>query len=115
MLCHATDAFGCPLGERVPPPIRASPIPVPIYKWLAPYLPRKWPHGVPAPPEMNQQIAGAPPADFAADHATLIARVDRFARCSGPWSPHPFFGSMAASEWMRWGYLHSDHHRQFGR
>jgi Protein of unknown function (DUF1569) len=30
--------------------------------------------------------------------------------------PHPIFGPMTAKDWMRWGYLHADHHlRQFGR
>jgi len=29
--------------------------------------------------------------------------------------PHPIFGDMSEAEWMRWGYLHCDHHlRQFG-
>jgi hypothetical protein len=29
---------------------------------------------------------------------------------------HPIFGRMTEAEWMRWGYLHTDHHlRQFGR
>jgi hypothetical protein len=29
---------------------------------------------------------------------------------------HPMFGGMTAKDWMRWGYLHADHHlRQFGR
>jgi hypothetical protein len=65
---------------------------------------------------MNQQIGGTPPADFAVDHTTLIAKLDQFVRYSGPWSPHPFFGEMTTREWMRWGYLHTDHHlRQFGR
>ena len=115
-VCHFTDAFCCPLGERVPPPIKALPIPVPIYKWLALYFPMKWPTGVPTPPEMNQQIGGTPPADFAADRATLLAKLNQFAQRSGPWSPHPIFGNMTAPEWMRWGYLHTDHHlRQFGR
>jgi hypothetical protein len=28
---------------------------------------------------------------------------------------HPIFGPMSAAAWMRWGYLHADHHlRQFG-
>jgi Protein of unknown function (DUF1569) len=28
---------------------------------------------------------------------------------------HPLFGRMSASSWMRWAYLHADHHlRQFG-
>jgi len=28
---------------------------------------------------------------------------------------HPLFGPMSRAEWLRWGYLHMDHHfRQFG-
>jgi hypothetical protein len=28
---------------------------------------------------------------------------------------HPIFGAMSAGDWLRWGYLHMDHHlRQFG-
>jgi hypothetical protein len=115
-VCHLTDAFCCPLGERAATPVKAWPIPIPIYKSLALYFPRKWPTGVPTPPEINQQIGGTPPADFAADRATLLAKLDQFARASGPWSPHPIFGTMTTAEWMRWGYLHTDHHlRQFGR
>ena len=115
-VCHLADAFCCPLGERAAASFKASSIPMPIYKWLALNFPMKWPRGVPTPPEMNQQIGGTPPADFAADRATLLAKLDQFARASGPWSPHPIFGTMTAAEWMRWGYLHTDHHlRQFGR
>jgi hypothetical protein len=30
--------------------------------------------------------------------------------------PHPIFGRITRAEWLRWGYLHADHHlRQFGR
>ena len=32
------------------------------------------------------------------------------------WPRHAIFGAMTASDWMRWGFLHADHHlRQFGR
>jgi uncharacterized protein DUF1569 len=28
---------------------------------------------------------------------------------------HPIFGPMSESAWLRWAYLHADHHlRQFG-
>jgi hypothetical protein len=64
---------------------------------------------------MNQHIAGTPPAEFAADRATLLLTLDEFTHASGPWSPHPIFGPMSTAEWMRWAYLHTDHHlRQFG-
>lgn len=116
MVCHLNDAFCCPLGERLATPVKALPIPTPIYKWLALYFPRKWPTGVPTPPEMNQQIGGTPPAEFATDRTSLLVKLGQFAKCSGPWSPHPIFGDMTTAEWMRWGYLHTDHHlRQFGR
>ena len=30
-------------------------------------------------------------------------------------SPHPIFGRMSDGDWLRWGYLHMEHHlRQFG-
>ena len=31
--------------------------------------------------------------DFAADRAALLAKLDQFARATGPWSPHPMFGA----------------------
>jgi hypothetical protein len=31
------------------------------------------------------------------------------------WDRHPLFDAMSERDWMRWGYLHVDHHlRQFG-
>jgi hypothetical protein len=31
------------------------------------------------------------------------------------WGRHPLFAEMSERDWMRWGYLHVDHHlRQFG-
>ena len=43
------------------------------------------------------------------------ARVERFATQRGGWPAHPIFGRMSEAEWLRWGYLHTDHHlRQFG-
>jgi hypothetical protein len=116
MLCHLRDSFGCPLGQRPATPAKKSRIPVPVFKWLALSFPRKWPKGVPTMPEIDQHIGGTRPAEFAADQAALLAKLDEFARSAGPWAPHPMFGAMTTAEWMRWGYLHSDHHlRQFGR
>jgi hypothetical protein len=41
----------------------------------------------------------------------LVAQAASFA-----WPPHPLFGPMSRAAWLRWGYLHLDHHlRQFGR
>jgi hypothetical protein len=31
------------------------------------------------------------------------------------WHTHPLLGTMSNAAWLRWGYLHVDHHlRQFG-
>jgi hypothetical protein len=47
----------------------------------------------------------------------LRHHLDRFSRQPRDFEfqPHPIFGQMTEKEWMRWGYLHMDHHlRQFG-
>jgi hypothetical protein len=116
MLLHLTDAFKYPLGEHAVAPFRSLPIPIWLFKFIALRVPRRWPKGVPAPPEIDQSIGGTPPGDFESDRAVLLEKLDQFARKPGPWPPHPIFRSMTASDWMRWGYLHADHHlRQFGR
>ena len=115
-VCHLTDAFCCPLGERAAAPFKANALPAPLFKWLALWLPREWPPGIRTPPEVDQRIGGTPPAAFKTDRATLLNKLDEFVRRIGPWPPHPMFGRMRTAEWMRWGYLHTDHHlRQFGR
>lgn len=116
MLRHLTDALACPLGEFPVAPFKASVIPVPIFRWLALRVPLKWPQGIAAPPEIRQQPGDARLGDFAANRDALLDKLDRFACADGPWPPHPIFGSLTRAEWMRWGYLHTDHHlRQFGR
>jgi len=118
MVCHLADAFAGPLGQHPMRPSTAKrpPIPLGFYKWLAFNVPAPWPRGVRTIPEMDQQIGGTRPAVFKADRIRLFARLETFTRFSGPWPNHPIFGAMNANEWMRWGYLHTDHHlRQFGR
>jgi hypothetical protein len=68
-------------------------------------------------PECDAEIGGTPPAEIEADLSQLRALMHRFTSqpSSFQWPPHPIFGKMSQREWMRWGYLHSDHHlRQFG-
>ena len=114
-VCHMRDSLCCPLGERMVAPLK-PPIPPAMRKWLALWFPREWPRGVPTTPEMNQEIGGTRPMEFALDRAGLLEKLDAFAVGKGPWPAHPIFGAMTQKEWMRWGYLHADHHlRQFGR
>ena len=88
-----------------------------IVKWTALYAPVRWPSGIPTRPELDQTVGGTPPVTFAADVAELEALMDVFtARTnSSLWPRHPMFGRMSEADWLRWGYLHMDHHlRQFG-
>ena len=86
-------------------------------KWVALYVPFPWPKGVPTRPEMEQGVGGTPPGDFGRDRANLESVIQSFSDPNRQfqWQPHPIFGKMSETEWMRWGYLHADHHlRQFG-
>jgi hypothetical protein len=53
---------------------------------------------------------------FEQDLDTLLASFDSFCALTNYTRNHPLFGSMEHADWMRWGYLHTDHHlRQFNR
>ena len=116
MVCHLSDAFRVALGEM--PVSRASSLlQRTLVKWAALYLPLTWPGGIPTRPEIDQHVGGTRPAHFATDVAELEALLERV---TGParsfdWPSHPTFGAMSEAAWLRWGYLHVDHHlRQFG-
>jgi hypothetical protein len=115
MVCHLGDSFRGVTGEKA----LASRVGVlgGLMKWGALYVPLKWPQGFKTMPEMDQEIGGTRPTEFATDVSKLRHLLERFTRVPRDfaWRPHPIFGAMNESEWMRWGYLHMDHHfRQFG-
>jgi hypothetical protein len=86
-------------------------------KWLALWLPLPWTHGVPTVPECDANIGGTPPAELERDKGELLELLDQFTTpLNGlEQQAHPFFGKMTEKEWLRWGYLHVDHHlQQFG-
>ena len=96
----------------------AGPLQRTMVKWIALYVPFSWPTGrLLTRPEIDQEVGGTKPVDFAADIArleTLVELVTAQPR-SFEWQPHPIFGRMSQADWLRWGYLHMDHHlRQFG-
>jgi Protein of unknown function (DUF1569) len=117
MVCHLGDACRIGTGETTVSPASGLPQRT-IIKWIALYLPLKWPPDIPTRPEIDQVAgAGRCPSDFAADLAEVEALVEAFVARAGAaeWSPHPIFGPLSEAAWMRWGYLHFDHHlRQFG-
>lgn len=116
MVCHLGDSFRLGLGERDASPASGV-LQRTVLKTIALRLPLPWPKGIQTRPEVDQQLGGTPPVEFATDKFELIATIGRFARSGRDFqfAIHPFFGAMSEWEWMRWGYLHADHHlRQFG-
>jgi hypothetical protein len=114
MICHLSDSFLCPMGEKKVSSVK-PPLPKQVMKWGALYFPMRWPQGVPTRPEMEQGVGGTAPVEFSTDRQRLIAVLERFAKKDFEWREHPIFGVMSEKDWMRWGYLHCDHHlRQFG-
>ena len=117
MVCHLTDGYRILTGERITTPATSS-LPRPLMKWIALYAPVKWPAGISTTPELDQNIGGTRPVAFEADIAQLVQLLetiaaDRSGRFAG--QLHPIFGAMSTSAWLRWAYLHADHHlRQFG-
>jgi hypothetical protein len=115
MVCHLSDSFLGAMGERTISPARS------IFwrqmRWAALYMPMHWPHGVPTRPEADPFADGTQPVYFDEDVRSLFAVIERFVRTPRDFEfqPHPMFREMTEAEWMRWGYLHCDHHlRQFG-
>ncbi len=116
MVCHLNDSFRVAIGEREAQS-RSNWIMRSAFKWVGLWLPARWPHGVKTVSECDQETGGTPPAEFAADVTELLRLLEIFTTDPREfaWQPHPIFGEMTDKEWMRWGYLHMDHHlRQFG-
>ena len=115
MICHLSDAFLAVTGQRQISPA-SGPLQRTVIKWIALYAPLKWPRGVPTRPEVDQEVGGTKPSHFAADVTQLEMLVELITTRKGCFGPtHPIFGNMSDTDWMRWAYLHMDHHlRQFG-
>ena len=116
MICHLSDSFKVGTGEKAAR-TKSNFINRTVVKWAALQLPLSWPKGVQTMPEVDQEIGGTKPVEFERDVEELAAMVERFSRPDRDfaWQAHPIFGEMADEDWLRWGYLHMDHHlRQFG-
>lgn len=117
MVVHLNDSFKSVIGEREVSVRQTNAMARTLIRWIALYAPVKWPHGVPTMPENDQERGGTPPEDFKRDVDALASMIERLTRAEKDfqWRRHPLFDVMSESDWMRWGYLHVDHHlRQFG-
>lgn len=116
MVCHLNDSFSLAMGLKTASE-EVTFLNRTLVRWFALHVPLTWPKGVPTRPEMDQLLGGTPPAEFARDTAALAAAIQRFAKQPRDFqfARHPIFGNLTEWEWLRWGYLHADHHfRQFG-
>jgi len=114
-VCHLSDSFRS-MMSCAPITSIATPLSRTVIKWIALQAPMKWPPGVKTMPEVDQEIGGTKPLEFARDCQELETLIEQFAAKQGAgMQAHPMFGRMTAAEWRRWGWLHMDHHlRQFG-
>jgi len=114
MVVHVGDASAAVLKQR---PFSAKPRggPAGIRRFLLLYVLPSMPRGI---------KSGAEPAATVVEPATFAKDVERAAvllqQLAG--APpdalvdrHPILGPMTRTQWMRWAFMHMDHHlRQFG-
>ncbi len=116
MVCHLSDATLMAMAQKQVSPATTL-LQRTLVKWVALYFPIPWPPGLLTRPEIDQLVSGTCPTDFDADVADLISLVEHFVARGrdADWPAHPIFGRLSRASWLRWGYLHMDHHlRQFG-
>jgi hypothetical protein len=113
-VCHMADAFRMARGT-MSVAVTARWHERTLVKWIALYAPMRWPGDIRTSPELDQATAcGTKPGTFDADLEALCA-LAREAAGPGPRVPHPVFGWLSEPAWLRWAWLHTDHHlRQFG-
>jgi hypothetical protein len=114
MLRHLVCSYEMALGERTAEPMKGAP-PV-LVKWVALRSGLRWPKNVQTVPELKRAIAENSEVELGVLVRAVIESMEAVARGTHFAPTHPMFGPMTTEDWMRWGYLHADHHlRQFGR
>ena len=115
-VCHLSDSLRMAIAHK-PVSQATGLLQRTIVKWIVLYLPLPWPAGIRTRPEIDQECGGTGPVAFVADVAELEDFVEIITTQIGDLAPpsHPIFGRMSKRAWLRWAYLHMDHHlRQFG-
>jgi len=94
----------------------ATPIAPSALKAIALWAPVEWKQNFWTIPALKQGAPAMCIGKFEHDLAEALAEMERFCKPDQVRCDHAFFGSMSFDDWMRWGYLHTDHHlRQFKR
>ena len=115
MLCHLRGAFRVAMGE-IPVDRVDVPMPRDVLKSRALWTPVPWHQNFPTVPVLRRGSPTMQVGDFEMDRADVLTELERFCRPKQVRVDHSIFGPMSVEDWMRWGYLHTDHHlRQFGR
>jgi Protein of unknown function (DUF1569) len=114
MVRHLICSYEIALGERTVEPVE-GPVPV-LMKFVALRSGLRWPKNIQTVPELKRAIGEHSDVEFNVLVRAVVESTEAVAR-GGHYAPsHPMFGPMSPEDWMRWGYLHADHHlRQFGR
>jgi hypothetical protein len=114
MARHLGDACEAVLMRR-PFASRPRGKPSPLRKFVLLHLLRQMPRGIKA--GADPAGAAVDPADFASDLSRAVTLLQALADAAPEAlvDQHPVLGPMTRANWMRWAYLHTDHHlRQFG-
>ena len=115
MMRHLGCAYEIALGDREVGPVTTGMPPV-MLKWLALRSGLRWTKNISTVPELKRALGENSEVEFDTVVRRVIEKMETLAsgkRCA---VTHPMFGPMTQEDWMRWGYLHADHHlRQFGR
>ena len=114
MVCHLGDSLCVAMGQKTVS-TGSGLLQQTLVKWIALYLPLRWPPGIPTRPELDQEIGGTKPQEFATDIGRVESLLRRLAEePASACPPHPIFGPMSREAWLRWAFVHTDHHlRQF--
>ena len=114
MVRHLICSYEVALGERAAEPME-WPLPV-VIKWIALRSGLRWRKNIQTVPELKRAIAEHSDVEFDVLMRAVVESMEAVARGTHYAPVHPMFGPMTPEDWMRWGYLHADHHlRQFGR
>ncbi|WP_263365103.1 DUF1569 domain-containing protein [Edaphobacter bradus] len=114
MARHLVCSCQMALGDRT---MEAQKVPAPVVvKWVALRSGLRWPKNLATTPELARALEEPSEGTFDELVCEAIKTMEAVASGTHLAPRHPMFGTMSATDWMRWGYLHADHHlRQFGR